>query len=166
MRLPRQISSSVDTIAKAAVGKNWSLYATLIQHWAEIVGQDYAKSTEPTKIIFPKGKKAGDQWASRQRDAGGTLIIKIPQGLTMEFGFLTDQIKERINGFFGYNAIDTIKFAPYYGQIEEPESEEKESPLTDEEITSLEDSLKDIENKELREALENLGQSVLRERRR
>lgn len=165
MRLPRPISVSVDTIAKAAVGKDWSLYATLIDHWGEIVGQDYAKNTEPAKITFPKGKKTGDQWASKGQ-TGGTLVIKLPQGLTMEFGFLTDQIKERINSFFGYSAIEKIQYAPYYTQ-DDPEIEESApKELSDEEKAELQDSLKDIENNELREALESLGESVFKEGKR
>lgn len=162
MRLPRPISTSVDTIAREAVGKDWSLYATLIKHWADIVGQDYAQSTSPDKITFPKGKKAGDQWASKNQ-TGGTLTISLPQGLTMEFSFLTDQIKERINGFFGYPAIEKVVFAPYYTKPEDETAEKPKKQLSQAERADLEKSLKGIENKELREALEALGESVLRE---
>lgn len=165
MKLPRSISSSVDLVARAAVGKDWSLYATLIEHWGEIVGQEYAKSTEPAKINFPKGKKAGQSWGGRDQ-SGGTLTIKLPQGLTMEFGFLTDQIRERINRFFGYEAIDKIQFAPYYAEKEPEAAPAPQKELSTAEIDNLQDSLKDIENKELREALESLGESVLKEHKR
>lgn len=165
MRLPRPISASVDTVARTAVGKDWSLYATLIEHWGEIVGQEYAQTTSPTKITFPKGKAPAHAWASKDQ-TGGTLTIKLPQGLTMEFGFLTDQIRERINGFFGYNAIEKIQFAPYYTDHTEKPAKTPPKELSNEEKQDLQDSLNDIENIELRDALRNLGESIIKEEER
>jgi len=153
MKLPQSISSSVDSVAKAAIGKDWSLYATLIEHWEEIVGQNYAKNTQPHKILFSKNRN----------QAGGTLVIKLPKGLTMEFEFLINQIKERINSFFGYKAITKIIFDPYYTKEEEKECNIKEKQLSKSDISEVKNTIKDIENKELREALEVLGKSIILE---
>lgn len=163
MKLPRPLASSIDSVARTAVGKEWSLYATLIEHWREIVGADYAQKTKPVKISFPKGKRTADSWAGRKQ-TGGTLLIRLPHGLRMEFGFLTPQILERINGFFGYPAISTLAFDPYYEKpADPPPTAAQQRALTKGEKERLREQIKDINNNELRESLERLGESVLRE---
>lgn len=159
MRLPSTLSNAIDQIARAALGKDWGLYAGLLQHWTEIVGQDYAKSTTPVKISFPRGKKTDEKWTGGRR-GGGTLTIKLPQGLAMEFGFKTDQIRARINGFFGYDAIERIAFETYYPTDDKPYAPPP-LPLSPAQEADLAQNTKDIEDEELRQALQNLGESVL-----
>lgn len=48
------------------------------------------------------------------------MTIRLPQGLAMEFNFISEQIKTRVNGFFGYQAIDRIILDPYYDEAEMP----------------------------------------------
>lgn len=159
MSLPRTLSTTLDHIARKAVGKDWSLYAALLDHWPEIVGQDYAKKAAPVKISFPKGKKADEKWASRRTD--GTLIIRLPQGLAMEFGFLSETLKSRINGFFGYPAIGRIALETYYPTAPQPFIEPPQ-PLSAEKKENIARQAAGIENEELREVLQQLGESVIR----
>jgi len=153
MFLPRTISAAVDKIARAALGKDWALYAALLDHWPEIVGTEYARNTTPVKITFPP----------RQREAqrgGGTLVIRLPKGLAMEFTFKIGQIRERITGYFGYEAISKIVFESIYGapDVEEiPVIEPNPQALAD-----LREAAKDIDDEELRKALEGFGEAVLR----
>src|SRR5580692_535543 len=98
MFLPRSLSSSVDKIARQTIGKDWSLYAALLDRWPEIAGAEYARLTTPVKIVFPPRQ----QEAQRK---GGTLVIRLPKGLAMEFTYKTGIICERITNFFGYEAI-------------------------------------------------------------
>ena len=83
----------------------------------------------------------------------------------MEFTFLTDQIRARINGFFGYEAVERVAFEPYYGN---KNNEITPSPppvvLSEADSKQLENTVGKIENEELREALKNLGKSVLESR--
>ena len=164
MRLPRTIASSIDQVARSAIGKDWGLYAALIDHWSEIVGADYAKHTSPVKIVFPRGKQSGEKWAGGQK-TGGTLTVKLPHGLCMAFTHQTSIIISRINGFFGYPAIERIALAPAYSTDERPASP---APvfLSETEKASVTTSVCDIENKELQDALAALGTSVLANQKR
>ncbi|NTU77163.1 MAG: DUF721 domain-containing protein [Alphaproteobacteria bacterium] len=159
MSLPRTLALSIDRVARQAVGKDWSLYAALLDHWSEIVGEDYARSTTPVKISFPKGKAEGEKWAGGKR-AGGLLHIRLPQGLAMEFSFSTDQVRQRINSYFGYEAISRLAFEPYYAEtapFEVPSRPSLSPPVREE----LQKSLEPIENEDLRVALEAFGERVL-----
>ena len=159
MSLPRNLATTVDNIARRAVGKEWNLYAALLNYWPEIVGADYARSTTPVKISFPQGKPAEEKWAKAGRE-DGVLHIRLPQGLVMEFGFLTEQIRQRIAVYFGYNAIARIMFEPYYGSAQQPAPQP--AVLLDAATQAqLQGDLRVVESDELRLALEKLGQTVL-----
>ncbi len=158
MLLPRPLQIALDKVARAAVGKDWPLYASLLDHWREIVGPEYAQIASPVKVAFPKGKKPDEKWANRRE--GGTLHIKLPQGLAMEFGFLSETIRARINGFFGYGAIARIVLEPFYSS-EPPEKEAPPQPLSEDDKKALSQNVKDIENDELKDVLHQLGESVL-----
>ncbi len=158
MVTPRPLSAALDKIARAAVGKDWSLYAALLEHWTEIVGEDYAKSAAPVKIGFPKGKSPDEKWAGRGR-TGGVLTIRLPQGLVMEFSFLSETIRGRINGFFGYPAIEKLLFEAYY-PTKTPKMPLEEPQLDASEKDTIKESLKHLENNELQDVLQNLGESI------
>lgn len=94
---------------------------------------------------------------------GGSLSISLPQGLVFEFSHLTDQIKSRINSFFGYEAIGQINLKPYYPTYDASAapSNATKTDLSHEEKASLEEALNCIENNELKQALLTLGISVI-----
>lgn len=156
--LPRPLSVSLDKIAREAIGRDWSLYAALLDHWREIVGEDYAKNTAPVKIAFPKGKKPDEKWAGRR--TGGQLVIKLPQGLAMEFAFHTESIRARINGFFGYPAIEKLCFETYYPEYR-PESPLESPRIDDSDKRIVSDSVESIDNNELKDALQRIGESIM-----
>lgn len=148
--MPRQLSHSVEQIARQAVGKDWGLYATLLDRWSEIVGPDYARVTSPAKVQFPH------QPNEAQR-RNGTLTIRLPKGLVMEFTYKTEQIRQRINSYFGYEAVAKIVFDPIFGIPPKPQT----APQTTLEVSGDDkEKLKSIENNELRDVLQALGGSI------
>ncbi len=153
MFMPRTIANAVDRIARQTVGKDWSLYATLLDHWQEILGMEYARVTTPVKITFP-------HQPNEARRCGGTLYIRLPKGLAMEFTFKTDQIRQRINSYFGYDAIAKIAFEPVYGPP--PEAAAPETKADPEALAGIKENAKAIDDEELRSALEGFGEAVLK----
>jgi len=151
--MPRSVASSIDKIARQTVGKDWSLYAALLEHWQEIVGSDYAAHTTPSKITFPH------QPNNAQR-GNGTLTIRLPKGLAMEFTFKTEQIRQRINGYFGYDAIAKIAFEPIYGTNDKKVKTER--ALSEHEKSALSETVEAIDNSDLAAALQSFGETMLR----
>lgn len=157
--LPRSITASIDKIAKTVIGKDWALYSTLLGHWAEIVGEEFAKNSTPIKVSFPKGKPAEEKWAQGNR-SDGVLHVKLPQGLVMDFTYRSEQIRSRISDFFGYPAIERIVFEPFYASDDEGKKHRKNktaNPAIEKEIAI---ATQDIEAEELRQALKNLGNAI------
>lgn len=159
MLLPRSISAAIDKIAKNTVGKDWGLYSTLMTHWAEIVGDEFASLTTPVRVSFPKGKPGEEKWTQGRR-SDGVLHIKLPQGLVMDFTYRSEQIRSRISSFFGYEAIERIVFEPFYSEVS-PEKEKNTSPKDAKAIEEAMADLPDkIEDEDLRQALQKLGKAI------
>ena len=145
------LAKIVDKVARQSVGKDWSLYAALLERWPEIVGTDYAQVTTPVKISFPHQPREA-------RQCGGTLCVRLPKGLAMEFTFKADQIKQRINGYFGYDAVAKIAFEPVFGAAPVAAAKIPEAdPLV---LKKIKETAQTLEDAELRSALESFGTAV------
>jgi hypothetical protein len=73
--------------------------SAVVSRWKEIVGERYAKVSLPESIRFPAGKKAG-----------GTLTLLVEGAHAPLVQHLGPMIIERVNRFFGYQAIAQIAF--------------------------------------------------------
>lgn len=148
--MPRIIASAINAIARQTIGKDWLLYAALLDHWQEIVGQEYAEVTIPVKISFP-------HQPLEARRQNGTLTIRLPKGLAMEFSFKGELIKQRINGYFGYDAIARIAFDPV-PSITSPKPPSFALSSDSQRLTT--EALKEMPTGELRDALQSFGQTL------
>ena len=82
----------------------------MVSRWAEIVGERYAKVSTPESIRFPAGKKFG-----------GTLTLSVEGAHAPLMQHLGPLIIERVNRFFGYEAINKLAFRQ--GRIAETDIE-------------------------------------------
>ena len=149
--MPRTLSIAVDQIARQTVGKDWALYAALLDHWPEIVGPQYARLTTPVKIAFPPKQ-------TEARKQNGVLTVRLPKGLAMEFSFLTDQIRRRIADYLGYEAIAKIAFEHSFGTAPDQLKAAPEADPTA--LAAVHEAAKDISDEDLRAALEAFGESI------
>ncbi|MCL2474016.1 MAG: DUF721 domain-containing protein [Alphaproteobacteria bacterium] len=141
---------SVNKIAKQHAGKDWELYADLIKYWDAIMGKELAQCTYPVDISFPY------QPYEKHRK-NGTLTIKLPKGLAMEFSFRLENIKQRVNKYIGYNAFANIKLENCSEYVPAPKKEYK---LSDEDVNDVKQLSSEINDPELRSAVEKLGFSL------
>ena len=151
MYTPRPLSAAVDKVARQSAGKDWGLYANLLDHWAEIVGTEYARVSTPVKISFP-------YQPNEARRKNGVLTVRLPKGLTMEFSFKADLIRQRINTYFGYEAFARIALD---ASTLPPPVIKPIKKIAPEALQAVKDKASSIENNELREALERFGEAML-----
>lgn len=151
MNMPRSLADAVDKVARQSAGKDWGLYANLLDHWAEIVGQEYARVTTPVKISFPYQPQ-------EQHRKNGVLTVRLPKGLAMEFTFKADLIRQRINGYLGYEAFARIALDAAALSVQAKKPVKKVDPAA---LHAMKEEAAAIENNELREALERFGEAML-----
>ncbi len=150
MFMPRQLNHAVERIAKQAVGKDWGLYAALLDHWQEIVGKEYAGVTTPVKITFP-------HQPNEARRRNGTLTVRLPKGLAMEFTFKVEAMRQRINSYFGYDAIGKIALDPAFSTPPKKTAAKIADP---EALNQIKNDVQTIDSDELRSALQSFGEAV------
>jgi hypothetical protein len=86
-------------IGGAACKKFGFVQASVVSRWHEIVGERYGKVSLPESIRFPAGKKSG-----------GTLTLLVEGAHAPLIQHLGPMIIERVNRFFGYEAIAKVVF--------------------------------------------------------
>ena len=146
----KSLGSTVSKVAAPVLGRRGFGEAQMILEWPSVVGRDLARDTLPVKLSFGRGERMD-----------GTLHLRVAPGAGLTVQHLEPLIIERVNGFFGYKAV--ARLALRQGAL--PRRAAPEPPrlraLTEAEQTGLAARLADIEDPELREALEGLGRAVL-----
>ncbi len=144
----RTLGNSVTRISSSAMRRRGFAEAAILTNWDTIVGQQLADHSQPSRIVFPRGERAG-----------GTLHLRISSAFAPDIQHLSPQIVERINGHFGYAAIARLELhqgwvtAPDRGQPA-PEAEIIPTPNP-----SLTEAIAKVEGEELGAALDRLAQA-------
>ena len=73
----------------------------IISRWADIVGAEIAAHSEPLKINWPR--QAGEEPAEP-----ATLVLRVEGPVALEIQHMSAVILERVNRFFGWQAIGRI----------------------------------------------------------
>lgn len=129
----------------------------LLTHWAEIVGEDFARLCRPVSVSYAKG------------GMGATLTVLTagPQAPVLEMQ--KAQLQERVNGCYGYRAIARVRitqtapegFAEAQAEFR-PAAKSQAARAPDPRASTLTEGVGDTE---LRLALEALADNVLRKPR-
>lgn len=145
---PRAIADLMPRIGGAAFRRFGFVQSSVVTRWAEIVGERYAALSAPESIRFPTGKKEK-----------GTLSLTVMSGQATIIQHVLPEIIERVNRFFGYEAIVKVAIRP--GEIARREPERRPPPAALRPVpTELGESLRDIGDPELRAVLEAMAQGL------
>jgi len=133
--------------------------ADLVAAWPEIAGPLHAPCTMPEKIAWPRHDSEDDPPA-------GVLFLKVdgPRAVLVQHDL--PQIIERLNAFFGYRAIGQVRIVQ--GPVAAPSTPgavRRQPRLDPEAEHALAEELADIDDDDLRAALEKLGRGVRGTRR-
>jgi hypothetical protein len=124
----------------------------IVTRWAEIVGSEIAAHCEPLKIQWPRGDK----------ETGGiaTLVLRVEGPTAIEVQHLSGVILERVNRFFGWQAIGrlALRQAPLSRRAGKPIPETLDAAVT----AAMAAQLPAAMDGELRQALARLGAAIKR----
>lgn len=139
----RRAGDIVGKIGGVAFKRFGFAQGAIVSRWSEIVGERYAKVSSPESIRFPAGRKSG-----------GVLTLLVEGAHAPLMQHLTPLIVERVNRFFGHEAINRLVFrqgrpAPSPPPLKRPDLR----PVPKE----LGEGLRQIADPELRACLESLA---------
>ena len=127
----------------------------LINAWPELAGDEFAKVTRPEKINWPRRVNDDDPFEP------AVLVVACESSAALFFQHQQNSIVERVNLFFGFEAVKRIQIVQKpVGEVE-PETEAKVTTLPDEVDVKLAAELRKIEDPELRKTLARLGRGII-----
>lgn len=147
-----------DQIRKVGESRGFAI-ARLLTHWPEIAGEDMARITRPVKVGY--GREG--------MGASLTLLTTGPNAPIIEMQ--KEKLRERVNAVYGYAAISRILITQTAatgfaeGQAEfshKPKAPPAPDPAI---LAEAARTAAPIQNDDLRQALERLGQNILNRRK-
>jgi hypothetical protein len=125
----------------------------LVTRWAEIAGAEFAAHCEPLKLQWPRPVEGQPQEAA-------TLVLRVEGPIALEIQHASDVILERVNRFFGWNAVGRL--ALRQGPLSRQKSRAPNHAPDASVVQEVAKTLSSIEDEELRAALARLGASIKR----
>ena len=145
----RPIAELMPEIGRTAFRRFGFVQSSVVTRWPEIVGERHARVCMPEAIRFPPGEKCD----------GILQLLVVPAHAPM-ISHVIPEIIERVNRFFGYNAVTRVKLRQ--GAVKPPTPKERATapPSLRPIPFELGESLRDIGDLELRTVLESLARSL------
>src|SRR5258708_28902688 len=100
---PRPLADVLRKTLGDAFAKQGFAAVELVTRWPDIVGPEIAAHSQPEKIQWPRTPQA------RNAPEPGTLLLRVEGPAALEIQHLSDVILERVNQFFGWQAVDAVR---------------------------------------------------------
>lgn len=146
----RTLAKTLPSVTAAALGRRGLALGRLLSDWPTVVGPEFAAQSVPERILFARGERTG-----------GVLRLRVAPGFALMVQHVTPQIIERVNGFFGYRAVDRLALVqgplPADGRRKPPPAKPKPGPAEEAWGASCVASVSDPD---LRQALARLGAAI------
>ncbi len=142
------LGANVERVTRQVLGKRALAEASLIAEWPSIVGREFARACQPRRLVFP------DRKARRE----ATLVLRVKPGEATRLAHLEPVLVDRVNGFFGYQAVKRLKLEQGHLVDRTPPPRPRPQPsLDDSESQAARERIRRIDDDRLREALSRLS---------
>jgi hypothetical protein len=149
----KPLSLLLSDVFSDAYAKQGFAARELVTLWAEIAGPEIAAHSEPLKMQWPRPVEG-------QPQEPATLVLRVEGPMALEIQHSSDVILQRVNRFFGWNAVGRLALR----QAPLSRRERRSPPRSPDpkEVAEIAETLTSVEDKELRAALARLGAAIKR----
>jgi len=156
----RSVTEILGDVLEPVLARKTGMKLDLIRAWAELAGPDYKTTTRPEKIDWPRKRNEDDPFEP------GVLIVACEPSAALFFQHEQGQIIERVNLFFGFEAIKRLRILQKPVLQTDAESKgTKSQEISSNDQQKLQELLHDIDDPDIREKLSRLGEGVLTRKR-
>ncbi len=138
----RSFKDILPSKVKRLINKKGQIYSQTLDNWRYFVGNDLFD------ISFPKSFKNENKFGS------SCLTVMVKRGNEVNFEYSRNSITEKINSYFGYNAVHNIKLISF-----EEKNEEFKEKLASNDVTKnkYKKQISDIKNEKIKDSLTELS---------
>ncbi len=149
----RPLADLVGPALADAFARHGFAQTEIVTHWDDIVGAEIAAHAEPMRMTWPRRDDPDDPEPA-------TLVLRCEGPAAIEIQHLASVIVERVNRFFGWQAVGRIALrqAPLTRRRKRPPP----PAINAETARRIADSMTGIADDDLRAALGRLGAAVKR----
>lgn len=140
------LGQSIGRVTTPAMRRRGFAEAAIITDWPTIVGRPLSDHTQPSRIVFARGTRAG-----------GTLHLLVTGAFAPDVQHLAPVIVERINGHFGYGAIARIEL--HQTRLTVPDHGRKSAEIVGEPPPELAEAIAKVADERLKSALGRLARA-------
>jgi hypothetical protein len=151
----KAVGDLMPQIGRTAFRRFGFVQSSVVTRWPEIVGERHARVCAPEAIRFPPGEKA----------EGILQLVVLPAHAPI-IQHVIPEIIERVNRFFGYQAVARVKLRQGTVKVRDVHERPKPPPALKPIPMELGESLRDIGDPEMRAVLEGLARSLERQEER
>lgn len=145
------LTRSVRAVSKAALGARGFSNVDIIENWADILGPDLSRGIAPVKIVFKNESRSH-----------GVLHVKSSGGA---FAMLCEhqkgRILDRINTYFGYPAVESLKIIQGALKLKADEPIACFKKISKQQKVALEKKVALIEDEDLRRQMYEIGLALI-----
>lgn len=127
----------------------------LVTRWTDIVGPEIGAHSQPAKLQWPRQSR---EQAGSEAVEPATLILRVEGPSALEIQHLSAVILERVNRFFGWQAVGRI--ALRQAPLSRPAAKPEPRKIDAEAAARIAASLPAIADEDLRQALARLGAAI------
>ena len=150
---PRPLSEFMGATLSDVLKSQGFASAEILTRWGDIVGAEIAAHSEPLKINWSRVK-------GEENPEPATLVLRVEGPAALEIQHLSSVILERVNRFFGWQAVGRL--ALRQAPLRRKEPAKRPSPPDPELTARLAGQMPEIVDDDLRQALARLGASLKR----
>ncbi|MDQ4062019.1 MAG: DciA family protein [Pseudomonadota bacterium] len=140
---------------KPVLGKRGFAAGEIVARWRAIVGAEIAAVSAPERIVWRRGRTDGGE------PLPGVLVLRVARAHAVDVQHLSGLIIERVNAYFGYRAVGSLRLRQVPLPPAEPEPPATAVPLGADTEAALGEALSPIADDGLRGALQRLGRAAL-----
>ena len=143
---PKKLVASLKFINENLANKFGKTEYVIYSKWEEIVGSFFAQYSEPYKITNLPRYYEGDENKYHEK----ILYVNVASAAALEFQHFQNKIIEKINSFFGYEAVQKIKLVSFEEKNQEFKDKQSKNDVTK---NKYKKQISDIKNEKIKDSL-------------
>ena len=133
----RPFSASIPKTLKKHLRKGGYNYSNIVDNWTNIVSKKISDACYPINVKIGKEMKHG------------TLELNVLHGKEIEVEYEKNEIKDKINSFFGYNCISNIRLKTVHLRLDK----KKKNFSKIKNLKEIEEKMKNVKDEKLKSSL-------------
>jgi hypothetical protein len=159
-REARPVFELAALVLEPVIARRAGMKIDLLAGWAQIAGPLHADYTRPEKIIWPRQRGDDDPYEP------GVLVVACDGARAVLFQHELSQVLERLNIFFGFDAVARIKIVQKPVVQVAARRRHGLPPIDAASASRIEAIVQGVDDEKLRKSLAELGRGVIGRARR